>query len=138
MDEYIGASGGFFKYPLDANGNPSGPPVPVSAEEAVPNLLDDYENGRLQVALKDGQLAPEAASDRGVAENVIRPVWDQVMDRDAPLPDRLAQLRQIYGDGPKTVRLVTRVLGEDVAEGIWGDKAIRYAQNDQPPDTPVV
>ncbi len=137
---YTGESDGFYRVELDDTGHIVGDPVKVPIEEAVPYLIQDFVHGDMVEApiVNGGEATHDHVSSGHFVDGVIRPVFNAVMDTPGlDFEEKMQALHRLYGDSPEIVRLVAGTFGTNVAQSIWGDRALRYTQNDTPPDTPA-
>src|SRR6266536_520535 len=137
---YTGESDGFYRVELDDTGHIVGDPVKVPIEEAVPYLIQDFVHGDMVEApiVNGGEATHDHVSSGHFVDGVIRPVFNAVMDTPGlDFEEKMQALHRLYGDSPEIVRLVAGTFGTNVAQSIWGDRALRYTQNDTPPDAPA-
>jgi YD repeat-containing protein len=114
----------------------------VTAEQAVPLLIDNYLHGSTvnhPEELKVGEKPTGARSTAGdFVRHVLSPAFEQIYSRkNLSMQQRYELIHKTFGDSPEIVRLVSMRFSEDIAREIWGDRAVRYTQNDSPSDEPA-
>lgn len=139
-ETYAFYEGSFYRITEEADRTVGDQVVEVAPEEATPELVKDWQAGRLfkvEAVEPGAQAESELVTDSEFAEHVLRPTFEAIMEGPGTLTERLTALKETLGDSPEIIGLFVAYYDRSMAEAVWGGKVGQALDHQEPPETPV-